>query len=188
MTNFIEISKIEIAVDYIPKEVCKRIKNAVQQIRSDGNDPEWSLWDHTAKNSDVQILKDKFLEVSRSLLNKNSNTVKNLPLDRAWYTNYKDNEYIGPHHHGNSFIVGIAYIDVDEDSGDLLIQDPLSSYNWINRKHRRQSGNCSANIPITPVTGMVVVMPGYLIHSSEPKYPGKSRFIISTNFSYIKEI
>jgi Putative 2OG-Fe(II) oxygenase len=184
LTEFVELSRVDIAVNYIPVEVCQEIRKAMRNINARSIGTEFNLWDHGHENC-FQILKFKFLETAEDLVKEKSNTVSKLELDRAWVNNYQDGEYIAPHHHGNSFVVAIAYIDVSEDSGDLLIQDPLTQYHWHNRIDKRKTGSTRASLAITPSTGMIVAMPGYLIHSSEPKPPGKNRFIVATNYNII---
>lgn len=180
MTKLVNLTKINIGIDYIPVDVCQRIKQKLATINSKVTD--FNLWDFTHDDTDFQLLKDTFLSAATMLVREDSNTVDNLELARAWAVGYKDWEYQAPHHHGGTFVIGVAYIDVSEDSGDLLIQDPLASYNWINRDDKRLVGNRRASMPITPTTGMIVVMPGYLIHSTEPKPVGKTRLVIATNF------
>ena len=182
MATFQNISKVNVAIDYIPEDVCQRITSKIRSIDSTASGTEFNLWDHTKDDPDFEILKTALTNAANELVRADSNTVDQVRLARAWPVSYKDYEAHAPHHHGGTFVVGVAYVDVSEDSGDLLVQDPLAAYNWINRNDKRTYGSCRASVPITPVTGMIVVMPGYLVHSTEPKPAGKRRLIIATNF------
>lgn len=182
MPKIVNISRVDIITDTISVDSCHRIKNKLGRINSKDSTVEFNIWDHVAGDPDFDLLKSKFLECANLLVKTNSNTVDNLTLGRGWPVGYKDWEYQAPHHHGSTFVVGVAYIDVSDDSGDLLVQDPLAAYDWIDRTDKRMNGNCRASIPVTPVTGMIIVMPGYLIHSTEPKPAGKTRLVLATNF------
>ena len=182
MTEFINITKVNVAVDYIPVDVCQRITNKLGRIDSTDSGTEFNLWDHTVNDPDFEILKTAFTNTANELVRADSNTVDSVRIARAWPLAYRDYESHAPHHHGGTFVVGVAYVDVSEDSGDLLVQDPLAAHFWVNRNDKRTYGSCRASVPITPVTGMILVMPGYLVHSTEPKPAGKRRLIIATNF------
>lgn len=182
MPDIFNISKVDIVTDSIPVDVCQRIKSKLWKINSRDSKVEFNIWDHVEGDEDFAVLRSKFLECANLLVRENSNTVDQLSLGRGWPVGYKDWEYQAPHHHGGTFVVGVAYIDVSEDSGDLLIQDPLAAFDWFDREDKRMSGNCRVSVPVTPETGMVIVMPGYLVHSTEPKPVGKTRLVLATNF------
>lgn len=182
MTEFVNITKVNVALDYVPVDVCNRISIKLNSIDSQNSGNEFNLWEATAGDPDFELLKQALKDTATTLVRTDSNTVTSVDVGRAWPVGYRDWEAHAPHHHGSSFVVGVAYIDVSEDSGDLLIQDPLAAYDWINRLDKRTTGSCRASVPITPITGMVLAMPGYLVHSTEPKPAGKRRLVIATNF------
>ena len=182
MTEFVNITKVNVAIGQLPIDICQRISTKLGRIKSTDTGTEFNLWERTVGDPDFDTLKSAFVSTANDLVQADSNTVDQVQIARAWPIAYRDNEHHAPHHHGGTFVVGVAYIDVSEDSGDLLVQDPLSAHFWINHNDKRTYGSCRASVPITPVTGMIVVMPGYLVHSTEPKPPGKKRLIIATNF------
>jgi hypothetical protein len=181
--QLVNITKVDALIDHFPLDSIAELIVKLRSVKKRDNVDEFNLWDETLGDPTFQTLKEKFLSMGNELMSQNSNTRSTLNLERAWINRYKDGEYIAPHHHGSSFMIGILYLYIDEDGGDLLIQDPLIAYSWKNIDDKRRFGNCRASIPITPVTGMMVVMPGFLIHSSEPKPAGKQRIVLSTNFS-----
>ena len=183
MTELVNITKVNVGIGQLPIDVCHRIALKLSRIKSTDTGTEFNLWDRTIGDPDFDALKSAFLNTANDLVQADSNTVSQVQIARAWPISYRDYEHHAPHHHGGTFVVGVAYIDVSEDSGDLLIQDPLSAHFWINHNDKRTYGSCRASVPITPVTGMIVVMPGYLVHSTEPKPLGKKRLIIATNFN-----
>lgn len=92
-----------------------------------------------------------------------------------------------PHHHIGSLLVGVYYMKVPENSGDLLIHDPRGAITWENL-------NCEPNDPdplksarmyhrIKPKTGLMVLMPGFLQHSVEANLSNQDRYSIVFNAS-----
>ena len=188
MTKFVELSRVVIAQAEVPADYARSLVPYIRKIYSENKfkTREFNIWDH-AEDSVFDQIKNAFVSTAQDLVRGHSNTVTDVSLDRSWARNYDDGDYIAPHIHGGNFIAGVVYLDVSEDSGDLLIQDPLAQYNWHSRNDKRTVGDGRVSMAITPYTGLIVVMPGYLIHSSEPKPAGKRRFILSTNFNVRRE-
>lgn len=181
MTDFVNITTVDIAVDQIDADVCSRIAHKIQTLDIVIKDQNFNLWNHFKDDNDFKQLGSAMVAVGQSLLDRRSNKGIKCELGRGWIVSYDNDSYQTPHHHGRTLMVGIAYIDFDVGAGDLLLQDPLSMFDWVDRFD--QLGNCRASVHVTPKAGMLVAMPGYLIHSTQPKPPGKKRVIISTNFN-----
>jgi len=176
MPKIVNLTKVDLLIDHLSVDVCNSILNKLPLIPQTED-----LWDAVSNDPDFIIVKDHFKLLADQLLAHGSNLYSSAKIDRAWLVDYKDNQYLTPHYHGGSFITGIFYLEADENSGDLLVQDPLASFNWVNRYDNGRSGR--ASMPIKPSKGMMIVMPGYLVHSTQPKPPGTRRTIISTNFN-----
>jgi uncharacterized protein (TIGR02466 family) len=98
--------------------------------------------------------------------------------------NYGENDT--PHSHiGKSLLVGIYYLDVHENTGDLLLHDPRGGIVWENL-------NFTPNDPIKqkksrtyhrikPNNGLLILFPSYLIHSVETNLNIKPRKSIVIN-------
>jgi len=181
MSQVVNISKVDILVDQYTPAGCLELENHIASLRHD--DAEYNLWNYPCQALDN--LKIKFESMANQLLANSSNQYTRAVVDRAWEINYDDGGYIAPHYHGGSFITGILYLSADPGSGDLLIQDPLVAYNWRNLKNEKQGHDGSASIHITPETGKMIVMPGFLIHSTEPNPVGLRRHVFSTNFNLV---
>ena len=179
MTEFVNITTVDVAVDNLDIELCNRIAQKIQTITTVNQ--EFNIWQYFAGDADFDQLGDAMVMTGQALLDRRSNKNIKCELGRGWVVEYDNNGYQTPHHHGRTLMVGIAYIDFDDNAGDLLLQDPLSVFDWVDRFD--QLGNCRASVHVTPKQGMLVAMPGYLIHSTQPKPPGKRRVIISTNFN-----
>ena len=181
MTEFVNITTVDIAVDKVSVDLCSRITQKIQTLNIIIKDQDFNLWDYFKNDPDFEQLGSAMVAVGQALLDRRSNKSIKCELGRGWIVNYGTGNYQTPHHHGRTLMVGIAYIDFDVEAGDLLLQDPLSMFDWVDRFDHL--GNCRASVHVTPEAGMLVAMPGYLIHSTQPKPPGKQRIIISTNFN-----
>lgn len=90
-----------------------------------------------------------------------------------------------PHHHVGSILVGIYYVDVPQNAGDLLLHDPRNAVSWNNL-------NYEPNDPfpekyyrsyhrIKPYEGLLVFLPGFLEHSVETNLSQQNRISIVFN-------
>jgi hypothetical protein len=185
MSELINITRADIVVDSIPLDLAARILEKVKDIEGSRS---FNIWTHFAEDNDFKLLGDAFIKATTELINFGCNHHVNFNLGRAWPHIYKDWEYTAPHHHGPayhgpSFVVGVVYLDFSEGAGDLLIQDPFTQWGWIRREDNGRDAR--ASMKFTPSVGKLVVMPGYILHSTEPKPAGKNRAMISTNIDLI---
>jgi hypothetical protein len=184
MLEIFNITKINAVIDNIPVDLCKRILEKIQDVVCNIADGQnFDILDYFSADTDFITLQESFINAGRTLLLDSGNTQDDLSIDRMWINNYADNDYIQPHYHFRSMVTGIVYLDVDQGAGDLLIQDPLAGYHWTNRKSKSGRYDSQASIPVSPSTGMLLVMPGFIVHSTEPKAEGKSRIVLATNFN-----
>ena len=91
-----------------------------------------------------------------------------------------------PHHHPDCMLAVVYYVKVPKDSGDILLHDPRGSILWQDPQARTDI-TWKSHRPyhkITPVPGMLLIFPGYLIHSVEHNLSNDLRLsiAISTRF------
>ena len=89
-----------------------------------------------------------------------------------------------PHYHG--LMAAVYYVDVPKNSGDLLLHDPRgNTTGWENLDFepndptKNKYSRCYHRI--NPVDGMLVVFPGFLVHSVETNLSQKNRTSIVMN-------
>jgi uncharacterized protein (TIGR02466 family) len=91
-----------------------------------------------------------------------------------------------PHHHPDCMLVAVYYVQVPEKSGDILLHDPRGSILWKDPQARTdiEWDSYRPYHKITPVAGMLLLFPGYLIHSVESNLSEEMRLsiAISTQF------
>lgn len=185
MSEILNISKCDIVIDKtsIPQDVVNRLIQKIKQLNVNSAESykARNLIDTFNGDEDFELLKKAFIENAITLLNESSDTAINFILNECRFVEYWDDGYIHHHTHSHtSLMVGILYLDADEGCGDLLVQDPLAMVNWKNRTGKLYTHG--SDIKISPEPGLIVVMPGYLIHGSEPKPPGKKRSLFAVNF------
>lgn len=84
-----------------------------------------------------------------------------------------------PHHHSNSMLVGVYYVTVPKESGDILLHDPRGAiqgkYLWGYPECIQETYQPRPFYRIKPKPGMLIIFPGYLIHSVESNVSSEVR-------------
>jgi hypothetical protein len=91
-----------------------------------------------------------------------------------------------PHHHPECMLAVVYYVKVPENSGDILLHDPRGSILWKDPQARTDVTweSYRPYHKITPVPGMLLIFPGYVVHSVESNLSTEMRLsiAISTQF------
>jgi hypothetical protein len=91
-----------------------------------------------------------------------------------------------PHHHPECMLAVVYYVKVPENSGDILLHDPRGSILWRDPQARTDVTweSYRPYHKITPVPGMLLIFPGYVVHSVESNLSTEMRLsiAISTHF------
>ena len=87
-----------------------------------------------------------------------------------------------PHHHPGIVLVGVYYVQADDNSGDILLHDPRGAIPtfWTDPQTRRDGPEKDGRTfhRITPVEGMLLLFPNYVIHSVEANLSNRVRLSI----------
>lgn len=91
-----------------------------------------------------------------------------------------------PHHHPDCMLAVVYYVKIPLNSGDILLHDPRGSILWQDPQARTDV-NWQSYRPyhkITPTPGMLLIVPGYVVHSVETNLSQEMRLsiAISTHF------
>ena len=92
-----------------------------------------------------------------------------------------------PHHHPDCMFAVVYYVKVPEKSGDILLHDPRGSILWQDPEARTDV-NWQSYRPyhkITPVPGMLLIFPGYVVHSVEHNLSDDVRISIAISIFII---
>lgn len=101
--------------------------------------------------------------------------VLNSPLELEkslflWTSIHQNGTFHAAHHHQNSAISGVFYIQVPEGAGDIVFYDPRGALPPFGK-----------TLHIKPEVGKIVVFPSWLLHEVQPTISTKSRISISFN-------
>ena len=105
-------------------------------------------------------------------------------LKNCWFTVYPEGHHIPRHSHPASQFSGVYYFDVTEESGDITFYDPISDFRvWYDEgANPAVPFRPFSEIKIHPETGMFLVFPSWLPHSTLPNKSKRDRIIFSFNF------
>lgn len=101
---------------------------------------------------------------------------------RARYNALYPNECDTPHHHLGLDLVGVYWVTVPENSGDLLLIDPRGQVPWVWEEplvtpdNQWRTGR--AYLRYKPKVGTLVLFPSYLFHSVETNLSNETRISI----------
>ena len=92
-----------------------------------------------------------------------------------------------PHHHPECMLAVVYYVKVPENSGDILLHDPRGSILWQDPQARTDVTweSYRPYHKITPVPGMLLIFPGYIVHSVESNLSQEMRLSIAIS-TYFK--
>ena len=129
----------------------------------------------------INKLKDYTINLVGELAS--SYIAKNLKDFKFWHMNgwinYQQPGMNMPiHGHGGPKIALTYYINVPENSGDLLLIDPRNGCDWDNGT---DGVNGTKFQRIKPSTGKIVFFPGFLLHTVEENKSNETRISLSTN-------
>lgn len=84
------------------------------------------------------------------------------------------------HNHPNCLLSGTYYIDTPPAAGNIVFRDPRESAHIFQPPYRpeRQRPPVQA---VTPVPGMLIVFPSWLLHAVEPNASGEERMSVAFN-------
>jgi uncharacterized protein (TIGR02466 family) len=110
----------------------------------------------------------------------------NCRITRSWITTAHYGEQNHFHTHGDSDIVGVYYLETNENHPPLQVFDPrtphsLNSTNII--EHGKIVCENIRYITINPTQGKLVLLPGYLLHGVLPNLDKHPRVSVAMNVS-----
>ena len=85
-----------------------------------------------------------------------------------------------PHKHPPYTFSGVYYIDVPENSGDIVFDNQFEMNNYAMSYNEWNSLNCK-DFKVTPKSGMLLIFPAWLNHYVTPNKSKKERLIYSFN-------
>lgn len=132
-------------------------------------------------NGNVMIYAEEVLGVSKD----------DIKIDCMWANVHDSGHKHQSHVHPNSFISGVFYLQVPEESemvGDLYFNDPRTLKSMMYADFKKSSPISDRNWIYKPETGMMVLFPGWLEHGTNIFVcnSGEKRVAVSFNYSVLK--
>ena len=105
----------------------------------------------------------------------------NMNCGESWINVHRKGGWTTAHHHQNATISIAAYLEVPENSGNFLVENPLRPYKC---SEPLSQGYLSDKIwgPIEVESGDVLFFPGWLTHKTEKSKTDNPRYVLSTNY------
>ena len=134
------------------------------------------------------LLKNSILENLNIYLYKIIKIKKNInfKLMNSWVNVHKKGDWAQEHEHSNSYISGIVYLDVFENSGNLIFK---KENNWTNIfpkvpliDFEEYNETNSTTWTYVPKNGDIYLFPSFLKHSVEKNLNKKNRYSLAFNF------
>ena len=85
-----------------------------------------------------------------------------------------------PHWHPDKTLIGIYYVQVPENSGDILLHDPRGAVErtWCEPTAPAETKGSRTFYRLKPQEGMLLFFPSYLVHSVETNLSTQTRLSI----------
>jgi|TARA_X000001388_G_C2201623_1_gene111492 uncharacterized protein (TIGR02466 family) len=171
MENFIQPFPIFIYQDLIKKPIFNQIKKEVYDFSDNNKEKFKSNWGGCDTLSTLRVprdknIKSKLLEDQIKLHIENYYNLfhfedyLNLSLNNIWINIAKTNDYQETHNHGRALFSGVLYINVDENSGDFQLINPLSTEVGI----MPYTKMFDYSYTIIPKNGLIVLFPSWMNH------------------------
>lgn len=104
----------------------------------------------------------------------------------SWATRHDPGDYADSHIHENSFISGVIYYNVSENSGELSFHLSPNAANrpfppTLSPPVQRDTKYNSRDVHVTVRNGLLLLFPSNVLHSVSPNNSDQSRYVIAFN-------
>jgi uncharacterized protein (TIGR02466 family) len=134
-----------------------------------------------SENTDII---EKFIESLQNAINQCVKMAGLMDLqicDYWWNINYKG-DYNKPHHHRDSILSGVYYIDIPEDNmGDIHFEREDPAQYFLPRYMPTRNKLTSTRATYKPKTGGLLIFPSWVTHSVDGNKTDKPRISMSFN-------
>jgi uncharacterized protein (TIGR02466 family) len=105
-------------------------------------------------------------------------------MTTSWATRHKTGDWANAHDHSNSLVSGIVYLDVDQDSGDLVFDKIIENLGLrlLHIDPYKYTPFNSPNWGLTPTTNQIVIFPSNLPHRATTNNSTIDRHCIAFNY------
>lgn len=131
------------------------------------------------------------LQSSWDILDRQGHLMENYQTvyESMWLQTHAKNSYMPQHtHSGNNQLVGFYFLEVPEQSTQLLLHDPRIGKTQINldEKDITQLTNASLYTVLNPQVGQLILTPAWLAHSFTPNQSNSPVKFVHINIQAVR--
>lgn len=166
-------------VDYVKKIEYERTSTQNGYISKDRYLLENSILSDLKNNIDIHInnYTNKFLNIRDNA---------NFYMQNSWSTRHDKNDWCQAHYHTGSLISGVYYIDVPDNSGELVFQ---RMSNYVNLFHStinieyKEPNYINDDLQMFKVkSGDIILFPSHVMHRIRENLTDYSRYSLAFNY------
>lgn len=185
-----ELWPTPVGMDIIPVDLkwlnyCKSVKIE----RMTNNNGNKSVDNNILNNEELFDLKNLIIKKTNDYLYDHIQIEKNVKfkMTNSWVIEHMPNDFSHSHIHTNSLISGVYYLDVNDDSGDLVIskvnQNPENVFPAMWMWYYSNDNKFNTNtFKFKLKSGNIILFPSHLSHSVEQNLSNKNRYCIAFDF------
>lgn len=107
-------------------------------------------------------------------------------MQNSWVVEHEPNDFGQQHHHANSLVSGVYYLDVPKNSGSICFHKPNGHTNIFhmstNIPYKEYTPINSDKYKIEPNKGDLILFPSHLLHSIDKNESNNKRYSLAFNF------
>jgi len=168
------------------KKITAMMKTMRSQNRSSVNG--WQSVRNLQEHDFINPLMD-FIPISifQTMVEMNVDLSKcRLKIDKVWANVNRPGSYNKSHQHNDSFLSGVYYLKVPENSGSIYFEDPRNLWCLLQASYTENNSFSRMEVEYEPKEGMVILFPSYLSHRVDINNSNKDRISISFNVSFVE--
>lgn len=89
-----------------------------------------------------------------------------------------------PHTHPNNYLGGVYYVDVPENAGRIIFEDPRPQANVVSPRVTQSTAENSGRAEVAVEEGVLLLFPAWLVHHVPPNPANRNRISISYNLMF----
>jgi len=147
------------------------------------------------QSNNIRYIKDEDLQNFISVLNRNLQSVieqceilgnRKFEIGNCWVNINEKGNSNDQHYHPNSFLTGVFYFEIENDSGDLVLLRPDLMKHYTNIMSNNE--NLFQLIKVKPKKNSLIIFPSWLEHKVEPNNTNKPRISFAFNVKEINDL
>lgn len=107
-----------------------------------------------------------------------------ISMINAWGIINPTHGYNALHNHPASYLSGVYYLRIPEDSGDIVFRDPREARMMEAIPYRESFAWTYKNVKYRPRESRMLIFPSWLLHEVLPNQSAEDRICVSFNLGY----